>query len=331
MKEYRLDAGLWNQVFAVPCAVVDRHLKLAGKEQLQVLLWALRHAGEGFTPGGLSQALGLSEEMAEEALEYWTAQGLLMENAGELSPAPQPEGLAPAASAQPAPVPLPPKKRMVKPDTLQLAARMEESEGVRFLMQQAESILGRTLSPAMTTLLLTITDDYGLPPEVTVMLLQYAQEVGKTGTAYIDSVARDWAEGQVFTLEAAERKLTDLSERRLAWNKVSAAAGLPKRSPTKKEEEAAFKWVKEWGFSPDMLTAAYERCADNTGKFSAAYIGRVLESWHAAGVRTLEDLAAYEEEKKAPPEARGKPAPAEKSYDIDELERLSFFSLPEDL
>lgn len=339
--EYRLDLGLWNQVFAVPCALVDRHLKLAGKEQLQVLLWALRHAGEGFTPAAMSAALGMGEESAEEALEYWTSQGLLAEAAGALCPAPQPEAPPPpAASPAPppapapaAPRPLPPKKRMVKPDTVQLAARMEESEGIRFLVQQAEGILSRTLSPAMTTLLLTITDDYGLPPEVTVMLLHYAQEVGKTSTAYIDSAARDWAESGVFSLEAAEQKLQDLGERRLAWNKVAAAAGLPKRAPSKREEEAALRWVREWGIPQELLAAAYERCVDNTGKFSAAYMDRVLESWHAAGVRNTEELAAYEEKKKSPPQTNPKAGkkPAGKSYDIDELERMSFFDLPDDL
>jgi len=341
--EYHLDLGLWNQVFAVPCALVDRHLKLAGKEQLQVLLWALRHAGEGFTPTAMSQSLGLSEETAEEALEYWTAQGLLAGSTGELCPAPQPEAAPPSAPAPvtPAPAPpspephhtLPPKKRIVRPDTVQLAARMEESEGIRFLMQEAENILSRTLSPAMTALLLTITDDYGLPPEVTVMLLHYAQEVGKTSTAYIDSVARDWAESGVFSLESAEAKLQDLSQRRLAWNKVAAAAGLPKRSPTKKEEQAALRWVQDWGFTEEMLSAAYERCADNTGKFSAAYMDRVLESWHTAGVRNTEELSAYEEKKKTPPQAnpKSRQKPAEKSYDIDELERMSFFDLPENL
>ena len=63
---------------------------------------------------------------------------------------------------------------------------MSESDSVRYLMQEAEATLGKTLSPAMTSLLLTITDDYGLPVEVTVMLLHYAKEVQKTGTAYID-------------------------------------------------------------------------------------------------------------------------------------------------
>ena len=341
--DYRLDMGMWNQVFAVPCALVDRHLKLAGKEQLQVILWALRHAGESFSPEILAQDLGMSRDSALDALDYWSDRGLLAGSGGELRPVPQPETVparpaavhpAPAlpqepeqASAPPAEpeqekAALPPRKRMIRPDGMHLAARINESETIRFLMQEAESILGKTLSPAMSTLLLTISDDYGLPPEVTVMLLHYAVGAGKTGTAYIDSVARDWAENGIFTLEAAERKLQDLSERRLAWGKVESAAGLPRRSPSKKEEEAAFRWVYEWKFTPEMLAAAYERCADNTGKFSAAYMNKVLERWYKTGIRNLSELAGEEQQKK---EER------EKSYDIDELERMSFFDLPDNL
>lgn len=349
---YRLDLGMWNQVFAVPCALVDRHLKLAGKEQLQVILFALRHAGESFGPGDLAAALGMTEDTALDALDYWTDRGLLALQGEELRPVPQPQEppARPAPQAATAPQPavesaaaqraaaqsaasesapaerqLPPKKRLLRPDGVHLAARLAESENVRFLMQEAETTLGKTLSPAMTSLLLTITDDYGLPVEVTVMLLHYAKEVGKTGTAYIDSVARDWAESNIFTLEAAEQKLQDLSQRRLAWGMVEAAAGLPKRSPSKKEEEAAFRWVYQWGFSREMLSAAYDRCADNTGKFSAAYMNKVLEGWHNAGIRSVDQLEEAEHRKKEEAAKDGK------SYDIDELERLSFFNLPEEL
>ena len=339
---YRLDIGLWNQVFAVPCGLVDRHLKLAGKEELQVILYLLRHPGEALEPQALGDALGMPLEKAQEALEYWVDRGLLALQGEELSPVPQQE--APAAAARPvqpqpageqAPPPqeekpagekkLPPRKRMVRPDAGHLAARMSESESVRYLMQEAEATLGKTLSPAMTSLLLTITDDYGLPVEVTVMLLHYAKEVQKTGTAYIDSVARDWAESGIFTLEAAERKLQELSQRRLAWGMVESAAGLPRRSPSKREEEAATRWVYQWGFSREMLSAAYDRCADNTGKFSAAYINKVLEGWYSAGIRTVEQLQEAERQKQ---EEQKKD---QKSYDIDELERLSFFNLPKEL
>ena len=81
---YRLDLGMWNQVFAVPCALVDRHLKLAGKEQLQVILFALRHAGESFGPGDLAAALGMTEDAALDALDYWTDRGLLALQGEEL-------------------------------------------------------------------------------------------------------------------------------------------------------------------------------------------------------------------------------------------------------
>lgn len=347
--EYRLDVGLWNQVFAVPAALVDRHLKLAGKEQLQAILWLLRHPDRSFAPAELAEALGMPEDAALDCLDYWEDRGLLASAMGELRPVPQPEAPPSVRPAAPAPAreeapppkeakPLPAKKRMPRPDTEHLAARLEESEEVRFLMQEAEATLGKTLSPAMTALLLAATDDYGLPVEVTVMLLHYAKEVGKTGTSYIDSVARDWAESGVFSLEAADAKLQDLSQRRLAWNKVSSAAGLPKRSPSKKEEEAALRWVEQWGFSQEMLSAAYERCVDNTGKFSAAYMDRVLESWHTAGVRNLEELSAHEEKKQAARQAeKEKPRSRKdgdgggKSYDIDELARMSFFHLPKDL
>ena len=339
---YRLDIGLWNQVFAVPCGLVDRHLKLAGKEELQVILYLLRHPGEALEPQALGDALGMPLEKAQEALEYWVDRGLLALQGEELSPVPPqvapaaaPRLVQPQPAGEQAPPPqeekpagekkLPPRKRMVRPDAGHLAARMSESDSVRYLMQEAEATLGKTLSPAMTSLLLTITDDYGLPVEVTVMLLHYAKEVQKTGTAYIDSVARDWAESGIFTLEAAERKLQELSQRRLAWGMVESAAGLPRRSPSKREEEAATRWVYQWGFSREMLSAAYDRCADNTGKFSAAYINKVLEGWHSAGIRTVEQLQEAERQKQ---EEQKKD---QKSYDIDELERLSFFNLPKEL
>lgn len=342
--EYTLDLGAWNAVFAVPCALVDRHIKLAGKEQLQTILWVLRHAGEPFRPEQLAKALGISLDSALESLEYWTDRGLLAEQDGALCPVPQTEtekkfpvikeaaapkakdALAEDAPAQePAPsLPeLPPKKRLAKPDAAYLAARFKESEAIRSLLQEAEAVLG-ILSPAMTSVLLASCDDYGLPVEVVVMLVHYAKEVGKTGAAYIDSVARDWAASGVFTLEAAEAKLQELSKKRLAWGKVSAAAGLNKRAPTKKEEEAAYRWVYEWQFSPDMLSAAYERCADNTGKFSAAYMNRVLERWQKDGVKNLDRLAQEEQRKKREKEHNT-------SYDIEEVERMSFFDLPEEL
>lgn len=324
--EYRLHMGPWNSVFAVPTALVDRYLKLAGKEQLQVLLWMLRHGGEAFSPEALAQELALDKDAVLDALDYWQQEGLLASREGQLTPAAQPEASqAPAAPQAPAQAPgLPPKRRLVRPDTQHLAARMGESEEIRFLMQEAQATFGKTISPAMAATLLAMCDDYGLPVEVVVMLLHYAKDVGKTGTAYLDSVARDWAESGVFTLEAAEKKLQELEEHRQAWAKVQSAAGLPRRAPSRKEEDAAYRWVYQWKFTGEMLRAAYERCVDNTGKFNISYINKILEGWHKQGARNLQEVDALEAKKKEEREQGT-------SYDIDQLEKMSFFDLPEEL
>ena len=324
--EYRLHMGPWNSVFAVPTALVDRYLKLAGKEQLQVLLWMLRHGGEAFSPEALAQELALDQDAVLDALDYWQQEGLLASREGQLTPAAQPEApQAPASPQAPAQAPgLPPKRRLVRPDTQHLAARMGESEEIRFLMQEAQATFGKTISPAMAATLLAMCDDYGLPVEVVVMLLHYAKDVGKTGTAYLDSVARDWAESGVFTLEAAEKKLQELEEHRQAWAKVQSAAGLPRRAPSRKEEDAAYRWVYQWKFTGEMLRAAYERCVDNTGKFNISYINKILEGWHKQGARNLQEVDALEAKKKEEREQGT-------SYDIDQLEKMSFFDLPEEL
>lgn len=324
--EYRLHMGPWNSVFAVPTALVDRYLKLAGKEQLQVLLWMLRHGGEAFSPEALAQELALDPDAVLDALDYWQQEGLLASREGQLTPAAQPEApQAPAAPQAPVQAPgLPPKRRLVRPDTQHLAARMGESEEIRFLMQEAQATFGKTISPAMAATLLAMCDDYGLPVEVVVMLLHYAKDVGKTGTAYLDSVARDWAESGVFTLEAAEKKLQELEEHRQAWAKVQSAAGLPRRAPSRKEEDAAYRWVYQWKFTGEMLRAAYERCVDNTGKFNISYINKILEGWHKQGARNLQEVEMLEAKKKEEREQGT-------SYDIDQLEKMSFFDLPEEL
>ncbi len=350
---YRLDLGPWNQIFPVPCALVDSHIKLAAKEHLQVILWLLRQGGQPFSPETTAQALDISTDAVLDALEYWTAQGLLTAAAeGELRPAPQPAlPPVPAETRQsspspalpqpspPAPAPaeqkpaqpeasaLPPKKRMLRPDGEHVAARATESQAMRFLLQEAENVLGKTLSPAMTALLVSIIDDYGLPVDVTMMLIHYAADVGRASASYIDAVAREWAESGVLSVAAAEERLQMLSKVRLAWGKVSSAAGLPRRAPSKSEAERAHRWVDEWHFSSEMLTAAYDLCAEHTGKFSAAYMDRVLTGWHEKGIQNLDELA---EHRRAAQEKNEQQSQS-RSYDIDALAQMSTLDLPDEL
>lgn len=138
--DYILHMGAWNSVFAVPTSLVDRYLKLAGKEQLQVLLWMLRHGGEAVAPETLARELGTDVDSVLDALDYWVQEGLLTGSKGELSPAAA-QGPTPPTAAAPAPAqspeaePLPPRKRLVKPDMQHVVVRMGESDSIKYLMQ----------------------------------------------------------------------------------------------------------------------------------------------------------------------------------------------------
>lgn len=346
---YQINLGEWNSVFAVPSSLVDKHMRLAGAVQLKVLLWSLRHAGEELSVEKLAAAVGATPADARDAMQYWVATGLLRETEAGLMPLqkektedpvqgtlsqPQPEKKQEEphpvrlVSAMPQPEvhtePKPaaekqPPRRIPKPDGVFVAQRINESKEIGFLMQEAQLILGRPISPGLSSSLLFIHDDYGLPVDVIVMLLQYVKKKGRDNTNYIESVAKGWASDGIFDLQAAEQKLRQLDEAEQAWHRVETALRIPQRSPSSREEQFARRWLLEWKFSEEMLREAYDRCVDSTGRMNLSYINRILERWHKAGISTPQQAAL---EQTARP-ATAKTQEKETSFDLDEYERTS--------
>ncbi|HEX2985768.1 MAG TPA: DnaD domain protein [Caproiciproducens sp.] len=326
---YTLNLGAWDSVFAVPCAVVDKHIKLAGSVQLKVLLWILRHAGEPFEQTDIAKALGIDRADVGDAMLYWHEAGLVAEKGGELTPGAPVEQAASLPVLQPAAVKSDeeePKKHRVlsrpqKADNAFVAKRIGESTEIACLMQEAEQILGRLISNGDSATLLMIHDDFGLPADVIIMLLQYVVSIGRSNMRYIEKVAMNWADEEIFTHEKAEEKLRRLAENNTAWRTVEQAIGMPHRAPSSKEEEFASKWVSEWGFSPAMLHIAYERNVDATGKFSPSYMHKILERWQRTGIATPQQA---EKEKQERVSARNK-TNVQTTYDISEYERSEVF------
>lgn len=335
---FSINLGAWNSVFAVPSALVDRHIKLAGSVQLKVLLWVLRHAGEDFTAEDISAALGASTADVNDAMRYWIETGLIGESCANedetLIPAKK-EDIVPSnsSSAVAAPsVPVSEKSvqasthththRIQKPDGVFVAERILQSEEIGFLMQESQQILGRPISPALSSALLMSHDDYGLPVDVILMLLQYIKSSGKDNTHYIETVAKNWANDGIFTHEKAEEKLRQLDEIAKAWHVVENTLGISHRSPSAKEEQQTNRWMLEWNFSADMIREAYERCVNATGKLSMSYMNTILERWHKDNITTTKE-AAMEQSEKAAVRKKGKEKERQSTYDIDEYERMS--------
>ena len=330
-----LNLGDWNSIFAVPCCVVDKHIKLAGSAQLKVLLWILRHAGDPFDTDDIAKALSMHPADVTDAMQYWLETGLLSKDAGTLSPSePSSDAQKKQAISQPvsnnasAALPLVeenscrPVSRPQKPDSAFVAKRISESSDISFLMQEAQIILGRPISNGDSATLLMLHDNDGLPIDVIIMLLQYTVSIGKSGMKYIEKTGIGWASEGIDSLQKAEQKIKQLTDSKNAWNVIVHTLGLEPHSPTKKESENAYRWLNEWGFSTDLIREAYERCVDAKGRYIPSYTNTILERWHYEGIKTLEQAVNESAKKQG---ARSKASENAVSYNIEEYERDSIF------
>lgn len=341
---YRINLGAWNSVFAVPCSIVDNHIKLAGAAQLKVLLWLLRHAGDDFTDEDMARALAMSKADARDSMQYWIETGIIAVDDGAIAPASpdtipasgftgvnveresEPSSLPPATE-QNLPDAAPAQKsehkllsRPQKPDPTHLAERMASDESIAFLMREADGILGRITSNSDKCTLLMINEYDGLPVEVIIMLLQYLQDIGKTNMKYIEKVASSWGDKEITTVERAEHEIVRLTQGRNAARIVEQTFGLEPHSPTDNEITRAERWVNEWHFAADMIREAYERCVDAKGKYIPKYVDSILKRWHDSGIETLEQAMSDKKNKKQQAVNEYEP-----TYNLEAYENSSIF------
>ncbi len=324
---YALQLGAWSSVIAVPGALIDKYIKIADGDQLKVILWLLRHNGRSYSLEEIADGTGLSSQSVENSIRFWVENELLSVENDILSTTLRPA--APSVAVQPTetqpPVTVvqttPAPRRMLRPDGLYISDRMEASPSIRRLVEEAESMLGKTLSPALSGTLIQAHEDYGLPCEVILMLVAYANKIGRANTSYIESTVRNWADSNILSIEAAEEKIRELDETAVAWKRCERAFGMTsRRAPSKNESQYAYRWVIEWKMPDELLNEAYNRCVDNTGKINMKYINAVLERWYQSGIRTLKD--AVDEQLAAEARRETKRSP---SYDLDAYEKYDIF------
>lgn len=335
---FSINLGQWNSVFAVPCSLVDHHIKLAGAAQLKVLLWVLRHAGESFQTEDIATALNMHPADIHDSMQYWVETGFIVQSQESLFPggserfsssgkpqSTQSSITVPTTASTSPIVPTPmrsrPLSRPQKPDNLFVAKRIQEDSDIASMMQEAQMILGKTISNGDCATLLMLHDNDGLPVDVILMLLQYAVSIGKPSMKYIEKTGIAWAEEEIDTHEKAERRLRLLGDMQKAWRTVESVIGIDHRSPSTKEAEAADRWVNQWSFSSPMIRLAYERCVDAKGKYIVGYMDSILKRWNQEGIQTVEQAQTEKKpNSRIRTEERYSP-----SYNIEEYERTSIF------
>ena len=334
---YSVNPLMFRSIFAVPCDIVDKHIRLANEHQLKVLLWILRNSPDSPDIKAMCSALKINEDDAADYLQYWVLTGVISKD-GTVAAPPEPvkqelkNVKAPEAKAEPkAEIQL---ETPSKPSSSEILARIDESPEIGHLFNEAQIKLGKTIGYDGQCTLLLLHDHYGLPAEVLFMLIEYCVSVGKTNYGYIEAVGKDWGLKEIDTLEKAAEQITTLNCANSVWKEVAATAGLSNPRPTSKQAVLIGKWNKEFGFGSDIIYHAYEEMVNHTGKLNFNYMDRILTNWAKAGVKNLSDIDALKAEKTSSPSpaAKSTTKPAKSnalehkaSYDLDAFNNESLY------
>lgn len=297
-------------VTVVSNVFIDEYMKNANDAQLKVYLYLLRMMNAGLTTSisEMADLFNHTEKDITRALDYWEKNQLLKlkyDNAGNLSEvqfldyaktseedAKETVSLAPVVQIPSKAVPVPDKPDFKKPsyslDQLREFRENEETEQILFV---AEQYIGRPLSPAEIKTILFFTDRLGFSEDLIDYLIQYCVGKGKKDFRYIEKVAISWAEEGITTPGQAAEFAAKYDKSVYDIMKALGKSG----NPTKAEAGFATKWVREYGFTPDIILEACHRTVMATDKHRFEYADSILTSWYKNKVHHLSDVQALDD------------------------------------
>jgi DnaD/phage-associated family protein len=169
----------------------------------------------------------------------------------------------------------------------------EELYTEREFNQMLQSLFGsRQLSPHDYLKIYDYTDTFGLNKKVVLALVEYCilLKGRRVSIAYIDSVAKTWAEEKIDTEEKA-RDYIDLHQMNSSGvMDVLKQLSFSGRRPTKDEFALFKKWTQEWGFTVEaVLTACAQTTAAREPSFK--YLDKILERLKNRGLVTSRTIA----------------------------------------
>ena len=188
----------------------------------------------------------------------------------------------------------------------------------RSLCGEVQRLLGRALNTEELKILLGFIRYLGLPTDVISVLVCYCKDRARMkgnlrspSLRTIEKEAYAWAERGIDTLDEAAAFIQSQNVKNSRMSKLMATLQIRGRSLTPAEERYATGWL-ELGFDDEVIAMAYERTCLNTGSLNWAYMNKILQRWHEAGLHTAEEVRSGDR-KPTPKGAGGELGQAERA------------------
>ena len=200
---------------------------------------------------------------------------------------------------------------------------MQSDLSFRALYGEVQRRMGRVLNTEELKILLSIVRYLGLPADVICILVSYCQDKARhrgcqrnPSLRAIEKEAYFWAEQGIDTTEAAAAYIQRQNVYHSRLSALTRLLQIRGRNLTAAEEKYARQWL-EMGFADEVITMAYERTCLNTGGLNWAYMNKILQRWHQAGLHTAEAVRGGDR-KDIPKGASGQLGQAE----LDAIQRI---------
>lgn len=173
---------------------------------------------------------------------------------------------------------------------------MERDMDFRSLYGEVQRLLGRNLNTEELKILLGFVRYLNMPVEVIQMLVCYCKDRARRrgsnrnpSLRAIEKEAYAWAERGIDSIEEASAFIQAQNVRSSRLAQLMEVLQIRGRNLTAAEERYAQSWL-EMGFENEAISIAYERTCLNTGGLNWAYMNKILQRWHEAGLHTAQAI-----------------------------------------
>ncbi|MED9902744.1 MAG: DnaD domain protein [Lachnospiraceae bacterium] len=337
---------------------IDEYMKDANDAQIKVYLYLIRmmSANLSTSVSEIADKFNHTEKDVIRALKYWEKNCLLSleydeakvltgihlkdlckkEAAGQGTAA----ALQGSAAPQDTPAPLPVSRAAAPAPVVTILSKTSEDfskptysaddlrafknqENTAQLLFVAESYIGRPISASEMKSILYFSDCLHFSDDLIDYLIQYCVDRGKKDFKYIEAVALNWAQSGISTPKQAEKFSSKYDKSVYTIMKDLGKSN----APTSKEIEYINRWIKDYGFSADIISEACERTVLATDSHRFEYAEGILSSWKKENVRRKSDIQRIDElyqkrrqTKTAVPATNRFNQFSQRDYDFEELE-----------
>ncbi|HIQ73582.1 MAG TPA: DnaD domain protein [Candidatus Cottocaccamicrobium excrementipullorum] len=277
--KWEMNSGFQVDATLVANRFIDEYMAGASGEYVKIYLYLLRHQNSQTTTAETAEALHCTEGDVKRAVAYWQKAGVL-KTAG-------PEKQGERAGRQEGESSLGKGQMPSQGFSMEQVSRLSRDEDFSQLLYIAQKYMNKAFSQRECQVFAYLYGELKLPVELLEYLVEYCVQNGHTSIRYMETVAVNWHQKGLVTLEAAKAYSAGFNKDYFA---VMKAFGLTDRRPAEAERKMMETWFGAYGFTREVVLEACNRTIEATHSPSFKYADKILSQWKQAGVKNLSDV-----------------------------------------